>query len=81
MFNCLLFSLAVAFPVMNWRYEPAGVLQSHHLQNVSIFMLRREPPPEGLSYNLDITDEIRSQGWSEKNTSLVTSSWPIYEVK
>lgn len=50
MITCLLFSVAIAFPFMNWRNEPEGILQNHHLINVSIFMLKRGPPPEGLWY-------------------------------
>jgi len=49
----LLFSIAIAFPFMDWREEPTGELRSYHLQNVSIFMLKRPPPPEGLWYTTD----------------------------
>jgi len=48
----LLISITIAFPFMNWRHEPTGELRDYHLQNVSIFMLRRDPPPEGLWYTV-----------------------------
>lgn len=78
---CMLFSITAAFPIMNWRYEAGGVLKDHHLINVSIYMLRRDPPPEGRTYNLEVTDILTKQGWSEANTSLVSSAWDIYKVK
>ena len=52
MICCLLFSVTIAFPFMNWRHEPKGKLKSHHLVNVSIFMLKHPPPPEGLLYTI-----------------------------
>lgn len=77
---CLLFSVAIAFPIMNWRYEAGGILKFHHLINVSIYMLKREPPPEGKTFNIELTDILKQQGWSETNTSLVPSAWDIAKV-
>jgi len=77
---CLLMSVAIAFPIMNWRYEATGQLKHYHLVNVSVYMLKRDPPPEGRSFNLDLTDILTKQGWSETNTSLVPSAWAIYKV-
>jgi len=80
MISCLLFSVAIAFPFMNWRHEPEGRLKPHHLVNVSIFMLKRPPPPEGLWYSIDLTDLLLKQGWSERNSSLIPTTWQIYQV-
>ena len=80
MITCLLFSIAIAFPFMSWRHEPKGILQPHHLENVSVFMLRRDPPPEGLWYTFDITDLLNKQGWDVRNSSLIPSAWKIYLV-
>jgi len=81
MISCLLFAIAIAFPFMNWRYEPEGRLQAHHLTNVSIFMLKRPPPPEGLRYTIDVTKELQSQGWDDRNLTLISSAWKdIYLV-
>jgi len=43
---CLLFSVSLAFAIMNWRNEPGGILKEHHLQNVSIYVLHGLVPPE-----------------------------------
>ena len=80
MISCLLFSIAIAFPFMNWRHEPKGILQHYHLENVSIFMLKRPPPPEGLWYTLDITELLHAQGWNDRNSSLIQSAWKIFLV-
>ena len=80
MISCLLFSIAIAFPFMNWRHEPEGRLKPHHLENVSIMMLRHPPPPEGLWYTFDVTELMQQQGWSRKNSSLLHSGWKIYLV-
>jgi len=80
MIICLLFSIAMAFPFMSWRHEPKGQLQPHHLENVSIFMLRRQPPPEGEWYTLDVTELLEQQGWDARNSSLIQSAWKIYLV-
>lgn len=77
---CLLFSVSIAFPIMNWRYEAGGKLKTHHLVNVSIHMLKRDVPPEGHKFNLEITDILLRQGWTETNTSLVPSAWDIISV-
>ena len=63
---------------MTWRYEPDAKIKDYHLVNVSVYMLQRKPPPEGLAYNMDITDDLFSQGWSDTNNSLVKSAWDIY---
>jgi len=77
---CLLFSVAMAFPFMSWRHEPKGQLQPHHLENVSIFMLKRHRPPEGLWYTLDLTELLQEQGWDARNSSLIPSAWKIHLV-
>ena len=80
MIICLLISIAIAFPFMNWRHEPKGQLKAHHLTNVSIFMLRRPPPPEGLWYTFELTELLEKQGWDDRNSSLIPSAWEIYKV-
>ena len=76
----LLFSIAIAFPFMNWRHEPEGRLKKHHLVNVTIFMLQHPPPPEGLRYTFDVTKQLEEQGWDYRNSSLIHSAWKIYLV-
>jgi hypothetical protein len=75
----VLFSVAVAFPIDNWRYEPSGKLMPHHLTSVSIFMLKRDKPPEG-DFKIDITDMLKGQGWTRNDATLVPSAWDIYKA-
>ena len=76
----LLFSIAVAFPINNWRGEPKGQLRQHHLNDVSVYMMKYAKPPEG-QFRLDITDTLLEQGWTVSNRTLVPSAWPIYLVR
>jgi len=77
--NYILFSVAVAFPVNNWRFHVAEELEPHHLKHVSVYMLRYERRPRGV-FKLDITDMLAEQGWTESNATLVHSTWTIYKV-
>ena len=63
---------------MTWRSVLGTIIKDYHLVNVSIYMLKRDPPPEGLAYNIDITDDLFGQGWTDANNSLVKSVWDIY---
>jgi hypothetical protein len=75
----VLFSIAIAFPINNWRRELGDVLKADHLESVSIYMMQRDKPPEG-EYKIDITDLLKEQGWTERNTTLVHSAWSIVTV-
>ena len=75
----ILFSVAVAFPVNNLRKGSPTQIHRSDLEPVSIFMLKRDRAPER-QFELDITDILQEQGWTERNYTLVHSALAIHKV-
>lgn len=69
LFCCLLYSITIAFNIMNWYSEPDTDIRHYHLQDVSVFLLNHPPPPEILEFNITLTDVLMEQSGKGRNMS------------
>ena len=77
MLCCALYACGMAFPIMNWRVDPASSIGKKDIQNISIYLLNA-PMLEGRGYknfSIEYITEV------EGNPILVRSIYSIYDKK